>query len=151
MRLVKVLTAVNELLTREFDYPIYSDEVLEGFNVPCFFVRYLPHVTQGNVNTFYNELTIVITYFGRHDQLEDMDVVDRIVHTLGNGFRVEDRFIHVNDISPTHIGEKNDILQVRLEMNYYTRNGHVVNTGEEAGSVEVALSGLNKEDKEARL
>ena len=87
------------------------------------------------LNVTSTTLTAYLTYFTNHrDEVEYLDVEDKVKKALDIGFKVGSRFIHISDISDTRAGQDEDILQIAVTMTYYNKTQRLINkdTGVEA-------------------
>lgn len=132
---IDIVSALAGILDQTFGYPIHSDEVLEGFEMPCFFIKIVPVTDIETLNVTSTSLTAYLTYFTNHrDEVEYLDVEDKVKKALDIGFKVGSRFIHISDISDTRAGQDEDILQIAVTMTYYNKTQRLINkdTGVEA-------------------
>lgn len=135
-----ILDALVKKVTAEFICPVHSDEVLEGFKMPCFFIKLVPSTTIENLNVTETQLVIFLTYFtNKRNEVEYLEVAERVKNLIDMGFKVKDRFIHVDEISDDRIGEKGDILQFQVDLTYRNKTQRFVTDLEnqnKAGAVE---------------
>lgn len=125
---IDILTAVAGLIK----YPVYDDDEKQGFDKPCFFIKLLPISIKNTLNTNKHKLSIILTYFPKNykeRQIEYLKVSDEIKDLFMQGFKVKNRYLHVDFIQDTRIGELGDILQIELEINYYDTSGYDDNLG----------------------
>lgn len=114
-----VVSTLSDMLKKTFHVPIHSDETLEGFSMPCFFIKAVPTADFDTLNTVRMTLTIVLTYFtNKRNQKTYMEVEDQVREMLDIGFPVKDRFIHVDSLSDNRAGEDMDILQIEVACSY---------------------------------
>lgn len=117
-----ILKAVISLLkTKYADTKYYTDEIVEGFKQPCFFVKLIKQRNTETKNTNSNSICIILTYFAdvaTNKQLAFLDCEDVINDLFGNGFKVTDRHLHIKSISAERIGEEQDILQITISIDY---------------------------------
>ena len=60
---VKLWKSVAIMIEDEFDNNVYSDEVREDFEKPCFFIKSLMHSQLQNKFYIKRNLSIICTYF----------------------------------------------------------------------------------------
>ena len=60
---VAIWKAVAKKLHDEYKCTVYSDEVLEEFTMPCFFVKLLMSSEMQTKNFIKRNVTIIATYF----------------------------------------------------------------------------------------
>lgn len=127
VRITDIIGVIRTMLKKEFQWPVHSDEILEGFSMPCFFIKAVPVTTVETLNTIRTSLTIVITYFAsRRNQEEYMAVEDRIRELIDVGFSVGKRFIHVDGVTDTRTGEHEEILQIEVELSYTNKTQQII-------------------------
>ena len=122
LRQTEIITSVSALLKEQFNYPVYSDETLEKFKQPCFFIKLVRRTDTRTVNYNQNQLSIIITYFSsseKNKEIEFLDITDDFLVLFRAGFKTADRYLKVSDIQSERIGEKADILQVMLDITYH--------------------------------
>lgn len=109
---------------------IYSNEVVEGFKQPCFFIKFLSNNSTETRNLNSNRLTIIITYFPSNEgnkQLAFLTCEDTLKELFKIGFYVGERYLHVTSVDNEMIGEEQDILQVMINVNYLDTNDYDCN------------------------
>lgn len=141
VRQVQVLKNVIAALEKEFACKVYSDEVKEKFERPCFFITATSVMEPQTVNWMNKELTVQITYYARSrdkNELVYMDVVDRVQIMFPVGVYAGDRFLKIESIEDDRVGEEEDILQITITIPYVERTNYRVG---EAGDMmeEVSL------------
>lgn len=135
LSLLSVLKAVADLLKTKYPSPetsYYTDEIVEGFKEPCFFIKLIKTKNTETKNTNRNSLSIIITYFAdenKNRQLAFIDCQDSVENAFSIGFSVAERFLHVKTISAERIGEKNDILQMTVSIEYLDDTGYDPDAG----------------------
>ena len=120
----EVLLKIVKMLEKEFNCVVYSDEVLEGFAKPCFFIKFSSANEPQTVNFTSKQLSVILTYFPRdadRKELHYLDVFDRVQQLFQLGLQLSERFIHTDSISENRVGEEQDILQITVEFAYNDR------------------------------
>lgn len=134
VRQAQVLKTIIAMLTKEFKCKVYSEEVKEKFERPCFFIAATSVMEPQTVNWMNKELTVQITYYARccdKNELVYMDVVDRVQMMFPVGITAGDRFLKIESIEDDRVGEEQDILQITMTIPYVERtNYHVEDVGE---------------------
>lgn len=144
---IDIVSAMAGILDKTFGYPIHSDEVLEGFEMPCFFIKVVPVTDIETLNVTSTTLTAYLTYFTNHrDEVEYLDVEDKVKKALDIGFTVGTRFIHISDISDTRAGQDEDILQIAVTMTYYNKTQRLINKDKDAVIVDDVSFEINNID-----
>lgn len=142
-----IITSLRE----EFKCPVYSDEVLEKFKKPCFFIAASSKQTTHSVNWLHKELTIGVTYYARDaekNELVYMDVVDRVQEIFAVGIRAADRYLHIDTIEDDRVGEEQDILQIEIVIPYIERVAHAPSIAVLMGEVSmVTITGETPEQE----
>lgn len=124
IRQAEVLSKIANLLKKEFECRVYSDEALEGFDKPCFFIKFTSVNEPQTVNFTSKQLSVILTYFPRDADRKEMhylDVFDRMQQLFQVGLQLSERFIHTNSISENRVGEEQDILQITVDFAYNDR------------------------------
>lgn len=124
IKYVEVVENIALLLKGEFNCKVYSDEVLEDFDKPCFFIKVLSSATPMTVNFSKKEITVVLTYFSADEncnELHYLDVFDRINILLQNGLTLKERHLHTDSIVLERTGEALDVIQITVEFGYLER------------------------------
>jgi len=130
LKQMDILAAVIALLKTKYPATTtkyYTDEIVEGFKQPCFFVKLIKSRNTETKNVNSNALSIILTYFAdesTNKQLAFLDCEDDINDLFGTSFSVEDRHLQINSISAERIGENQDILQVTISTNYFDSTGY---------------------------
>lgn len=116
-----IIKTVAELLKAKFHCTVYSDEVLEGFKKPCFFIKFITTTRCQTKYTFKRTVSAFLTYFpkdNKRNEIHYLDVFEAIHGLFVGGFRVADRYLQVSRISDSRVGDDEDILQVTLSISY---------------------------------
>lgn len=132
VRQAEVLKTVIAMLTKEFGYRVYAQEVQEDFIRPCFFVTATSVATPQTLNWLNKELTIQLIYYAEEaakNEIEYMTVVDRVQMMLPVGLPAGDRFLKIDTIEDARVGEEEDILQITITIPYVERTNYDINGG----------------------
>lgn len=130
LKQIDILKAVIALLKTKYPAETtkyYTDEIVEGFKQPCFFVKLIKSRNNETKNINSNALSIILTYFAdtsSNKQLSFLDCEDDINDLFGTSFSVVDRHLQINSIAAARIGENQDILQVTITTNYFDSTGY---------------------------
>lgn len=76
VRQIDALSAVIQAVSKATGCKVYSDEVLEKFKKPCFFVSVSSRMTPYTDNVVEKELTIALTYFPRDNEKMRLPIGD---------------------------------------------------------------------------
>ncbi len=123
---VKLWKSIAIMIEDEFDNNVYSDEVREEFEKPCFFIKSLMHSQLQNKFYIKRNLSIICTYFPDEENKNEehyMEMTDRFLLLFQRGISVEDRHFDVTDIHSDRIGEDEDIMQFTIEITYMDTTG----------------------------
>lgn len=118
----------------EYKCTVYSDEVLEEFTMPCFFVKLLMSSKMQTKNFIKRNVTIIATYFPSNEDKDEehyLTVFDKILILFQMGFPVGDRYLHVDDIQQDRVGEEDDILQITMDITFMDTTGRIEKMKEE--------------------
>lgn len=117
-----VRTSVFGLLKEAYPkYKRYGHEVVEGFDKPSFFVSIMP-ITNSNesVNFKFYSYSIMITYFqSKADEIDNLIKVAEIEKLFGYQMPVKDSLINITDYSYDFVGERKNILQITVDVEFY--------------------------------
>ena len=119
---VAIWKAVAKKIHEEYKCTVYSDEVLEEFTMPCFFVKLLMSSEMQTKNFIKRNVTIIATY---------LTVFDKFLILFQMGFPVGDRYLHVDDIQQDRVGEEDDILQITMDITFMDTTGRIEKMKEE--------------------
>ena len=123
---VKLWKSIAIMIEDEFDTNVYSDEVREEFEKPCFFIKSLMHSQLQNKFYIKRNLSIICTYFPDEENKNEehyMEITDQFLLLFQRGISVEDRHFDITDIHGDRIGEDEDIMQFTIEMSYMDTTG----------------------------
>ena len=121
---VAIWKAVAKKLHDEYKCTVYSDEVLEEFTMPCFFVKLLMSSEMQTKNFIKRNVTI-------KDEEHYLTVFDKFLILFQMGFPVGDRYLHVDDIQQDRVGEEDDILQITMDITFMDTTGRIEKMKEE--------------------
>lgn len=148
---VKLWKSIAIMIENEFDNKVYSDEVREDFEKPCFFIKSLMHSQLQNKFYIKRNQSIICTYFpDEEDKNEDhyMEMTDRFLLLFQRGINVEDRHFDVTDIHGDRIGEHEDIMQFIIELSYMDTTGVLEEKAENGESMDTVQVRYEVEFKE---
>lgn len=131
---VAIWKAVAKKLHDEYKCTVYSDEVLEEFTMPCFFVKLLMSSEMQTKNFIKRNVTIIATYFPSNEDKDEehyLTVFDKFFILFQMGFPVGDRYLHVDDIQQDRVGEEDDILQITMDITFMDTTGRIEKMKEE--------------------
>lgn len=140
---IKLWKSIAIMIEDEFDNNVYSDEVREEFEKPCFFIKSLMHSQLQNKFYIKRNLSIICTYFPDEEKKNEehyMEMTDRFLLLFQRGINVEDRHFDVTDIHGDRIGEDEDIMQFTIEISYMDTTGVLedkLENGESMDTVQV--------------
>ena len=144
IKIEDIYNSVTALLKSKYPtFTTHNHETKEGFSKPSFFVSIIP-ITNSNdsINFKSKAFTIVITYFqSKVDKIENMQKADEIIELFGYFITVNGRNIRVTDSDYELVGEKTNILQVSVNIEYLQANERT-----ETSKVAQSLS-LNEEKR----
>ncbi len=133
---VAIKTAINDLLSKATGLKIYGKEVVEGYETPSLFTEKVSKPFQRETIGFAKSgFTIKITYFqSSPDELEQMRLLDTVREAFGMTVKIENRTLTVGEITHDYVGQKEDILQISVDFDFYenTTPGETAEIAEEA-------------------
>lgn len=121
---IDILNQIGLMLKMEFKSTVYSDEILEDFAKPCFFIKCLCTNIPQTKNITKKRLSIIATYFPKNNDKNEIhyaDVMDRIQTLFQRGIPVKERYLHVNEFLIDRVGEEQDIIQTTIRLDYLER------------------------------
>lgn len=121
---IDVLNQIGIMLKTEFKCTVYSDEILEDFARPCFFIKCLCTNIPQTKNITKKRLSIIATYFPKNrdkNEIHYADVMDRLQTLFQRGIPVKERYFHVNEFLIDRVGEEQDIIQTTIRLDYLER------------------------------
>lgn len=124
MNQLDILTAVKTKLADHYDYPTYLDEVKEGFQSPCFFLKAIRTTNRNNYSYQKNRVTIYITFFSEKGTLlaeELYTLQDTLFNSFTYGMYLlnNSRFIQTENLQAEIDGEDSDIVRLQFDVNYF--------------------------------
>lgn len=140
-----IKTAANELLKTATGLKIYGKEITEGYATPSLFIEIVSKPYQSKTRDFSKSgFSLKITYFQEvSDELKQLQLVDTIKEAFGMVFEVQQRRLTVGEITYDYIGQKEDILQISVDFDFY-ENTTTEPAEEIAGEVEFNLSKMEE-------
>lgn len=118
---IDILNQISIMLKAEFKSTVYSDEILEDFAKPCFFIKCLCTNIPQTKNITKKRLSIIATYFPRNadkNEIHYADVMDRLQTLFQRGIPVKERYFHLNEFMIDRVGEEQDIIQATIRLDY---------------------------------
>ena len=128
---IDILNQIGRMLKAEFKSTVYSDEILEDFAKPCFFIKCLCTNIPQTKNITKKRLSIILTYFPKDidkNEIHYADVMDRLQMLFQRGIPLQNRYIHIGEINIDRVGEEQDIIQTIIKFDYLEQ---VINPKEE--------------------
>ena len=121
---IDILQAVRDILNTHYEYPIYLDEVKEGFESPCFFLKSIRLSNQDSKCYELNNITIYLTFFSEKGALTAEElyfIQDSLTSYFGSGIKVnkDNRYLLTRNLSHTIDGEDSDIITFSFDIQYY--------------------------------
>ena len=121
---IDILNQIGEMLKTEFKSTVYSDEILEDFVRPCFFIKCLCTNIPQTKNITKKRLSIIATYFPKisdKNEIHYAEVMDKLQTLFQRGIPVKERYLHVNEFLIDRVGEEQDIIQTTIRLDYLER------------------------------
>ena len=115
-----IKVAINDLLKGIApDINIYGNDVVQGYEKPCFFCDL--HVKTVTDSKNYNENAgiVIITYLqSEPDELDALVKYDLIRSAFGMKLKVKERFITIEDCDYSFVGKDANMLQIEVNFSY---------------------------------
>lgn len=124
VRQIDILNQIGMMLKTEFESTVYSDEILEDFAKPCFFIKCLCTNIPQTKNVTKKRLSVIATYFPKNSDKNEIhyaDVMDRLQTLFQRGIPVKERYLHINEFLINRVGEEQDIIQTTIRLDYLER------------------------------
>ena len=121
---IDILNQIGIMLKTEFNSTVYSDEILEDFAKPCFFIKCLCTNIPQTKNITKKRLSIILTYFPKDSDKNEIhyaDVMDRLQMLMQRGIPLKERYLHINEFNMDRVGEEQDIIQTTIRLDYLER------------------------------
>lgn len=147
---VAIWKAVAKKIHEEYGCTVYSDEVLEEFTMPCFFVKLLMSSQMQTKNFIKRNVTIIATYFPSNEDKDEehyLTAFDKFLLLFQMGFPVGDRYLHVDDIQQDRVGGEEDILQITMDITFMDTTGRIEKMKEEGITMGDVKLTVEVEDK----
>ena len=99
--------------------PIYGDEVIEGYKLPCFFTTLLPIESETQTKNYIStNILIVISYFSDcKDSLKCLEVMSKLKRAFGICLSVDDRHFTIQDSMIEKV--EKDVYQFSFHITYH--------------------------------
>ena len=129
MNLKEVKKGLLETLKEIFPekkYKFYAKEVVEGYERPSFFTQIVPvEMEPENYNTRKCRVTFYIYYMQEStDEVEMMDVIDKIRNAFNLYVIIGNRAVDVNGIEWQYTGEERNIPEIALDISWMEKIEH---------------------------
>lgn len=119
--------SVADILFEKTGYRVYTNEVLEGFKAPCFFVEVkIGQIQPANRKTFRAVAEIGILYFSQIDSNQRVrseillqEMMSKIALWFMPYIRVGDRALTLSFADTSFTGEDGDILSLSFSSAYF--------------------------------
>ena len=107
---IDILQAVQQKLKERFPYPVYLQEVKEGFRPPAFFLKTMTVASPQGRKEVYRDTDMYITYIPQKQTASASiyEVLAAAEDLFRDGIAVQDRFFAVRSMNEELIGADND-------------------------------------------
>lgn len=132
--------AVAERIKTRFNYPIYVNDVTEGFSKPSFFIRILPILSEmANANTTHNKVTIEINYFqSKREEKDNLQTMQALRELFLQPLAVLDKRLICEDLRIEVADEEKQIYQFLFDLDYFDELPKVTETYELMGEIKIS-------------
>lgn len=146
----EIKKAANKLLKGATGLKVYGKEVTEGFERPSLFIEIIPKPFHRKSKNFAKSgFCLKITYLQEvPEELQQLELVDTVKEAFGMVFSVAERNLTVGEITYDYIGQKEDILQISVDFEFY-ENTMTEEEGETAEEMNFNLAKKEEEDYES--
>lgn len=121
MKLTELKKSFNMVLKKNKNkYKIYGKDTDEDYTRPCLFVEIIPKSGKNQTQTWYESGVIFkITFLEKEkNEIAQLELYDEIRELFGMYLKVENRYLTISNISFDYIGEKSDIIQISIDIDY---------------------------------
>ncbi|MGN0512742.1 MAG: DUF6838 family protein [Lachnospiraceae bacterium] len=127
-KIADIKAAVNELLKAiDDDTKVYGNDVVQGYQTPCFFCDLHVKTVSDSKNYNNNAGIAIITYMQTEpDEMDAIEKYDKIREAFGMKLKVKERFINIEDCDYSFVGKDANILQIEVNFSYMDRIPHKV-------------------------
>lgn len=117
---IDILQAVQQKLKERFPYPVYLQEVKEGFRPPAFFLKTMTVASPQGRKEVYRDTDMYITYIPQKQTASASiyEVLAAAEDLFRDGIAVQDRFFAVRSMNEELIGADNG-GRLTLTVQYY--------------------------------
>ena len=118
---IDILQAVQQKLKERFPYPVYLQEVKEGFAPPAFFLKTMTVATPQKEKEVYRDTDLYITYLPKKQEKSTAiyAVLFAAENLFRDGLKVGNRYLPVVSMSEELMGTDNDGGRLTLTFQYY--------------------------------
>lgn len=118
---IDILQAIQQKLKERFPYPVYLQEVKEGFRPPAFFLKTMTVASPQGRKEVYRDTDMYITYIPQKQTASTSiyEVLAAAEDLFRDGIAVQDRFFAVRSMNEEFIGSDNDGGRLTLTVQYY--------------------------------
>lgn len=132
MTLAELKLGLNKLLQSSFPvdkYKYYGVDVVEGFQVPCFFTYLKPVLMEtNNHNTYEKQMTLYIDY--HQEEIDEADLLEK-VETIRSIFEtnvfIAKQSVNVIGFDFDYIGTDKNIAEITIDLQWFDKIEHKQN------------------------
>lgn len=120
---IDILEAVNKILKDNYKYRIYLEDIKEGFDSPCFFLKVQHRLTKTSANYCQNTVTVYIDYLPQKGELlaeELLEMAKSLTVLFYQGIQVQGRYFLTKNIQSELGSEDKDVLNLSFDIDYQT-------------------------------
>lgn len=112
--------AVKTLLQTEWNLPVYLDEVIDGFEKPCFFVEVQVTTSPGTPGTVRKNVTLKITYYQETaDETDKLAKAGTLQRLFLPYFRAGDRCLSPASSFVDITGDYTDVMTLDVAFDFF--------------------------------
>ena len=124
---IDIQNAVSGILKEKTKYKVYSNEVLEGFTAPCFFISVvINNFTRKSKTTFDVEANVEIEYYPYldpqkrvRDEISSNIMMGVLLKLFSLNLPCRDRHLTITDGKFTLGGQNKDLLRMEFSLSYF--------------------------------
>ena len=110
----------NKILEFDENAKVYGNEIVEGYERPCYFIEVLPITRELEMSNRYNvSLLVVISYFSdTESSLTNYEVLENLFLILQGILIVGDRKLTISNFNTEKIGEHNREFNISFSLKF---------------------------------
>lgn len=142
---LEIHNAISQILKKKTGYKVYSNEVLEGFVAPCFFVSvFIKNFNNQGKSVLAVEAEASIEYYPYldsekrvRDEISSNKMIDILLSLFHLNLPVSDRHLLITDGRFSFGGQNKDLLKMDIGLSYFDSPDEREESGETITAVDI--------------